>query len=151
MTSLTFSGPTSLLIYCSLLLPHRERNNGGRKWSYSCFIAIPWLRVEWVHCAYVLSHVWLFGTPWTVACQASLSMGFPRQEYWSGWPLPPPGDLPSPGIRYVSLVSPALRGGFFTRAPLDSCLKLTFSRVHFWEPLNHFWDSLEVFLLMLLC
>ena len=38
MTSLTFSGPTSLLIYCSLLLPHRERKNGSRKWSYSCFI-----------------------------------------------------------------------------------------------------------------
>ena len=37
-------------------------------------------------------------TPWTVACQASLSMGFPRQEYWSGLPFPSPGDLPNPGI-----------------------------------------------------
>ena len=36
--------------------------------------------------------------PWTVAHQAPLSMGFRRQEYWSGWPLPPPGDLPDPGI-----------------------------------------------------
>ena len=39
-----------------------------------------------------------FATPWTVACQASLSMAFPRQEYWSGLPFPPPGNLPDPGI-----------------------------------------------------
>ena len=38
-------------------------------------------------------------TPWTVACQAPLSMGFPRQEYWSGLPFPSPGDLPNPGIK----------------------------------------------------
>ena len=42
----------------------------------------------------VASHVWLFVTPWTVACQAPLSMGFSRQEYWSRLPCPPPGDLP---------------------------------------------------------
>ena len=58
--------------------------------------------------------VWLFATPWTVACQASLSMGFSRQECWSGLPLPPPGDLPNPGIKPVSLMSPALTGRFFT-------------------------------------
>ena len=45
-----------------------------------------------------LSHVQLFGTPWTVAYQAPLSMEFPRQEYWSGLPFPPPGDLPNTGI-----------------------------------------------------
>ena len=45
-----------------------------------------------------LSHVRLFATPWTVAYQASLSMGFSRQEYWSGLPFPSPGDLPDPGI-----------------------------------------------------
>ena len=44
-----------------------------------------------------LSHVRLFATPWTVAYQAPLSMGFSRQEYWSGVPLPSPGDLPNPG------------------------------------------------------
>ena len=43
-----------------------------------------------------LSCVHLFGTPWTVARQASLSMEFSRQEYWSGLPCPPPGDLPNP-------------------------------------------------------
>ena len=46
----------------------------------------------------LLSHVRLFVTPWTVTCQAPLSMGFSRQEYWSGLPFPSPGDLPNPGI-----------------------------------------------------
>ena len=49
--------------------------------------------------------------PWTVARQAPLSMGFSRQEYWSGLSFPPPGDLPDPGVRPAS---PALAGGFFT-------------------------------------
>ena len=53
-------------------------------------------------------------TPWTVAHQASLSMGFSRQEHWSGFLYPPPGVLPNPGINPVSLTSPALAGGFFT-------------------------------------
>ena len=60
------------------------------------------------------SHVQLFVTPWTVAHQAPLSMGFSRQEYWSGLPCPPPGDLPDPGIKPESFTSPALAGGFFT-------------------------------------
>ena len=61
-----------------------------------------------------LSHVRLFVTLWTVALQAPLSIGFSRQEYWSGLPCPSPGDLPDPGIEPVSLTSPALAGGFFT-------------------------------------
>ena len=59
----------------------------------------------------------LFVTPWTAARQAPLSMGFSRQEYWSGLPGPPPGHLPNPGIpgiEPVSLKSPAPAGGFFT-------------------------------------
>ena len=60
------------------------------------------------------SCVWLFVTLWTVAQQTPLSMGFSRQEYWSGLPRPPPGDLPNPGIEPMSLMSPALAGGFFT-------------------------------------
>ncbi|ELR46456.1 hypothetical protein M91_05097, partial [Bos mutus] len=48
------------------------------------------------------------------ASQAPLSMEFSRQEYWSGLPFPPPGDLPNPGIEPMSLVSPALASGFFT-------------------------------------
>ena len=50
-------------------------------------------------------------TPWTVALQAPLSMGFSRPEYWSGLPCPPPGDLPDPGIKPGS---PVLAGRFFT-------------------------------------
>ena len=61
-----------------------------------------------------LSHVRLFATPWTVAYQAPLSMGFSRQEYWSVLPFPSPGDLPNPGIDPGSLMSPALAGGFVT-------------------------------------
>ena len=56
-----------------------------------------WLSVKWVKVK-LLGHVWLFATPWTVAYQASPSMGFSRQESWSGVPLPSPGDLPNPGI-----------------------------------------------------
>ena len=64
--------------------------------------------------AFMLSHVRLFVTPLTVAHQAPPSMGFSRQEYWSGFPCLPPGDLPYPWIEPMSLASPALAGGFFT-------------------------------------
>ena len=56
----------------------------------------------------------LFATPWTVAHQAALSMGFSRQEYWSGLPFPLPGDHPDPGTKPSSLMSPAIPGGSFT-------------------------------------
>ena len=56
----------------------------------------------------------LFATPWTVAHWAPMSMGFSKQDYWSGLPCLPPGDLPDPGIEPVSLTSPALARGFFT-------------------------------------
>ena len=67
-----------------------------------------------VLCAQMLSHIRLFATPWTVAHQAPLSMGFSRQKYWSGVPFPLPGDLPNPGIEPASFTSPALAGRFFT-------------------------------------
>ena len=60
------------------------------------------------------SHVRLFVTLWTIARQARQSMELPRQECWSGLPCPPPGDLPNPGFEPLSLMSPALTGGFFT-------------------------------------
>ena len=59
-----------------------------------------------------LSCVWLFATPWTVAHQAPLSMGFSRQEYWNGLPCPLPGDLPNPGIKPRS---PALQANSWCR------------------------------------
>ena len=65
-------------------------------------------------CCVLLSRVQLFVTPWTVARQAPLSMGFPRQEYWNGLPFPPPGDLPDPGIETVS---PALQADSLSSEP----------------------------------
>ena len=59
------------------------------------------------------SHLQLFATLWTVACQGPLSMGFSRQTYWNGLPCPSPEDLPCPGIKPGSPESPALAGGFF--------------------------------------
>ena len=70
---------------------------------------------DFVNCVcHALSYVQLFATPWTVAHQAPLSMKFSGQEYWTGLPFSPPGDLLDPGIEPESLVSPALAGGFFT-------------------------------------
>ena len=68
-----------------------------------------------------LSCVWPFATPWTVAHQVPLSMGFPRQEYWGMLPFPPPGDLPNPEIE---LVSPALAGGFLHFAAWEGLINL---------------------------
>ena len=66
----------------------------------------------------MLSHVRPFVNLSTVARQTPVSMGFSRQEYWSQLSFPPPGDLPDPGIKPVSLASPALAGGFFpTKSP----------------------------------
>ena len=62
----------------------------------------------------LLTCIQLFVTPWTVACQAPLSMGFSRQGYWNGLPFPSPGDLPNPEIEPMS---PALAGGFFITEP----------------------------------
>ena len=61
------------------------------------------------------SRVWLFATLWTVACQAPLSIGFSRQDYWRGLPCPPPGDPPDPGRMYASWQCPSP----FTNAPLE--------------------------------
>ena len=66
---------------------------------------------------YSLSCIQLFVTLWIVARQPSLSMGFFRQDYWSGVPSPHSGDLPDPGIEPSSLESYALADGFFTTAP----------------------------------
>ena len=66
-------------------------------------------------CVRAQSHVRLFATPWTVARQALLSMGFSRQKYWSGLPFPPPGDLPDPGTEPTS---PALQADSLPLEPL---------------------------------
>ena len=69
----------------------------------------------------VLSPVCVSVIPWAVAHQTPLSMPFPKQEYWSGLPFPPPGDLADSGIKPVSLASPALACAFFTSETLVHC------------------------------
>ena len=64
------------------------------------------------------SCVQFFATPWTVAHQVLLSMGFSKQEYWSRLPFPPPGDLPDPGTEHTSL---AWAGRFFITEPTGKC------------------------------
>ena len=64
-------------------------------------------------------------TLWTVAHQVPLSKGFPRQEYWSGLPFPPPGGLPDSGIKPMSLIAPVLAGRFFTTEPLGKLIYFT--------------------------
>ena len=123
--------PTARLacVCCVTSLPQRASASGRQHWSRvegcstgrGClFSGLPfhcgapvWLLVI----TQLLSRVRLFVTPWTIAHQAPLSMGFSRQEYWSGLPFPPPGDLPDSGIEPACLLSPALAGGFFTMVP----------------------------------
>ena len=75
------------------------------------------------------SCVRLFATPWTVARQAPLSVGFSRQEYWSGLPCPSPGDLPKPEMEPASLLSSALAGKFFTTSPNGEALDKRYTNV----------------------
>ena len=78
-----------------------------------------------IMCEYIGSHlsgVLLFATLWTVARQAPLSMGFSRQEHWSGFLCPRPGDLPDPGIEPMSFMFPALAGRFFTTSAICQLL-----------------------------
>ena len=74
-------------------------------------------------------------TPWTVACLALLSMGFSRQEYWTGLPFPSPGDLPYPGIESETLLSPTFAGGFLTTAPPGKPLLCTCKMKTHWSKL----------------
>ena len=103
------------------------------------------LILNFVSVSYSFSHVQLFATPWTAACQAPLSMEFSRQEYWSGWPFPSPGNLLNPGVELESLLSPALAGRFnhlgsplFLRVTLNVCVRLNLPCSHClrrkWQP-----------------
>ena len=84
------------------------------------------------------SHVWLFVSLRTVACQAPLFIGFPRQEYWSGLPCPLPGNLPDPGIKPSSLMPPALAGKFFMTGTTWEAYLLCRATYKIWvKSLNH--------------
>ena len=82
------------------------------------------------------SHVQLFGPHWSAGHQASLSMGFSRQENWSMLPCPPPGDLPDSGIESASLMSPALIGRFLTTSTTWRESEVTQSFPTFCDPMD---------------
>ena len=95
MTSLTLASSVPSTLLETRILPDPEYN-----FMISKFLSDDYRIDYWMSACMLshFSHVWLFVTPWTVACQAPLSIGFTRQEYWNGLPFPPPGDLPHPGI-----------------------------------------------------
>ena len=108
-------GPTAL--------SHEWQGWQANAWGSQCpemLAAMVSAHEWWLQCRMCLhlscfSRLWLFATLWIAAHQAPLSLGFSRQEYWSGSPCSPPGDLPHPGIEPTS---PALAGGFFIAEPL---------------------------------
>ena len=95
--------PSTPLFHLFLLCPHSKYTRRKSSW-----IPAPW-RPSILLCSVLsrFSHVQLFATPWTVASQAPLFMGFSRQKYWNGLLYPPPGALPDPGVEPTSPVSPA--------------------------------------------
>ena len=103
------------------IVKHSTKNQGWsgcgemRTLLHQCW-NVSWEQSLWRQYVCVLSHfsyIRLFLTLWRVACQAPLSMGFSRQEWWSGVPCPPAGNLGHPGPN-LHLMFPALAGGFFT-------------------------------------
>ena len=87
-------------------------------------------------CVCVFICAWLFETLWAVAHQATLSMGFCRQEYWRGWPFPPPGDLPDQKTEPLFPAYPALAGRFFsTEPPGKSKLNKWGDNIQLWHTL----------------
>ena len=88
--------------------------------SFNCSLPCPWIGpVIRLLCVLSLSRVWPFATLWTVAHLAPLSMGSSQQEYWSGLPFPPLGDLPTPRIKPMATRFSWLAGGFFTAVMID--------------------------------
>ena len=158
---LTFQGFSGVLTGISHICISRDprfSNSRTRSFHKNSLTFSMWLHRNPIHysscaCAKSLSRVRLFATPWTVAHQAPLPMGFSRQEYWSRLPFPSPGDLPDPRIEPESLTSPALAGGFFTTsatweaphyslpstyvcffwATIIRCLTRVRNRVRLWE------------------
>ena len=90
-------------------------------WITECdsplFFSCVCVRAQWLSC------VRLFATPWTVDHQAPLFMGFSRQEYWSGLPFPPPGDLPNTWIEPLSPASPALEFNYRSNSNIKFCCR----------------------------
>ena len=98
-----------------------------------------WVSVKWGQNFSLCSVVSDSVIPWTVTCQAPLSTGFPRQEYWSELPFPPPRDLTDPGIEPLSPTSPVLAGRFFTtNATWEALLYPKGSKMQYSQPASLF-------------
>ena len=91
------------LCYIRINIIHSRTASYHQEFTYYCL----WVTTAEprIHCVRQVNGVQFFATLWTVVCQAPLSMGFSRQEYWGGFPSPPPGDLPHPWIKPVSLMA----------------------------------------------
>ena len=108
--------------------PYTEENPIRKSYRFLFLLLSPYRNSLWSHlqallCT-VLSRVRFFATPRTAARQAPLSLGSPRQEYWSVLPFPSPGDRPAPGIKHISFISSIGRWIFFY--PLANSLLLLF-------------------------
>ena len=113
------SGPQWTLLKCLITSPVQNvRRILNKDEAYIQFCVCVCTHV----CTWSLICVCLFATTWTVARQAPLSMGFSSQEYWRGLPFPPPGDLPDPGIKPASPVSPALQVDSLPAEPLGKLI-----------------------------
>ena len=126
----------------------REQGCGGCPFSLllaslACPLPGPSLQPALLLHAQSLSHVQLFATQWTIPHQAPLSMGFPRQEYWSGLPFPSPGDLPNPRIGPMSPVwqMSSLPLCHLGNESLSLCIALVFlpKNGHYTHPTSHHW------------
>ena len=102
-----------------------ETSGCGEQFAYIVYVYV-YMRA--VSC---FSHVQLFATLWAVACQAPLSMGFSKQEYWSRLPCPPLGDLSDSGIKPTSLTSPAWAGRFFTTCTTWEALMCIYTHIKY--------------------
>ena len=99
----------SLILRWTLYRQQTEGTDGLRQQRSDYNHDHHWGHPQVVLCVWMLRGVLLFETVWAVACLAPLSMGFPRQKYWSGLPFPPPRNLPNSGIVPASPASPALQ------------------------------------------
>ena len=124
----------NILIFFLSSDPHNNTESWkGRDYYLLCVHVSVYVCVCVCVCVCMLSlfsRVQLFATPWSVALQTPLSIGFFRQEYWSRLSCPPPGDLPDPGIEPMSLMPPALAGGFFTTSTTWEALAPRKLRLH---------------------
>ena len=119
----------SIILLSTVTAPFYVTNRNAQHSNFSTSspaAAFPFCSWDSRVCVCVLSRficVQLFATQWTAAFQVSLSMGLSRQEYWSGLPWLPPGNLPHPGIKPTSLMFPALAGEFFTTSTTWEALR----------------------------